>query len=272
MKRALEQQNEKLNYWSEFNRIPLKANIFNEVKAKVFLAAILVSVVLFTSCEKEDFNVIPSNRVTSSNLNITGINSIDVSSLFHVYVNFSETEESIVIEANENLHSLIQVRKDGDRLDVSLAKNSRISGDPVLNLYVTTASLEEIIAEGAVTVEFANQLVTDQFEVELTGASQLKGSFETGTLFATIEGASKLEIDGSSNTFQIDAEGASVMSGFGFTTDHLKANLDGGCEVALTVQQKLNVVARGASKIYYKGNGAIESQNLKDASEIIKVN
>lgn len=241
------------------------------MKTKSFLAAILVLGVLFTSCEK-DFNVTPSNKVTSSTLNVAGINSIDISSLFHVYVNFSETEESVVIEANENLHSLIRFRQDGDRLDVSLAKNSQITGDPVLNLYVTTASLEEIIAEGAVKVEFVNQLVKSHFEIDLSGASHLKGSFETGILLATIEGASKLEIDGSSSTFQIDAEGASEMSGFSFTTDHLNANLDGGCEVALTVQQKLDVVARGASNVYYKGNGVIENQNLKDASKIIKVN
>lgn len=241
------------------------------MKTKVFLAAILVLGVLFTSCEKEDFNVIPSNRVTSSEVNITGINSIDVSSLFHVYVNFSETEESLVVEANENLHSLIRVRQDGDRLDVSLAKNSQITGDAVLNLYVTTASLEEIIAEGAVKVEFVNPLVTSQFEIDLSGASQLKGSFDTDILFATIEGSSKLEIDGSSNTFQIDAEGASEMSGFGFTTNQLQAKLDGGCDLSLTVQQKLDVTARGASKVYYKGNGVVERQNLKDASEIVKI-
>lgn len=241
------------------------------MKTKVFLATVLVLGVLFTSCEKEDLNVIPSNRVTSSEVNIIGLNSLDVSSLFHVYVNFSETEESVVIEANENLHSLIRVRQDGDRLDVSLAKNSQITGDPVLNLYVTTSSLEEIIAEGAVKVEFVNQLVANQFEIDLSGASQLKGSFDTDMLFATIEGSSKLEIDGSSNTFQIDAEGASEMSGFDFTASHLNAILDGGCQISLTVQQKLDVVARGASNVYYKGNGTIENQNLKDASKIIKV-
>ena len=242
------------------------------MKTKVFLAAILVLGVLFTSCEKEDFNVVPSNKVTSWEVNTSGINSIDVSSLFHVYVNFSETEESVVIEANENLHSLIRVRQDGDRLDVSLAKNSQITGDPVLNLYVTTSSLEEIIAEGAVNVEFLNQLVTSQFEIDLSGASQLKGSFETDILFATLEGASILEIDGSANSFQIDAEGASEMSGYGFTANRMEANLDGGSEVALTVQQKLDVTARGASNVYYKGNGVIENQNLKDASKIVKVN
>ncbi len=241
------------------------------MKTNVFLVAILVLGVLFTSCQKEEFNVIPSNRVTSSNLEVTGINSIDVSSLFHVYVSFSETEEAAFIEANENLHSLIRVRQDGDRLVVDLENNSRISGDPVLNLYVKTASLKKVIAEGAVTVEFANQLVNDQFEVELTGASQLKGSVETGTFAANIEGASKLDMDGFANSFLIDATGASEMSGFGFITDRLEANLDGGCEVALTVQQNLNVDARGASKVYYKGTGVVERQNLKDASEIVKI-
>ena len=52
MKRALENQNKKENYWSKFNRIPLKVNILNEVKTKVILLAIL-SLGLFSPLVKK---------------------------------------------------------------------------------------------------------------------------------------------------------------------------------------------------------------------------
>ncbi|WP_319482202.1 head GIN domain-containing protein [uncultured Draconibacterium sp.] len=272
MKRALENQNEKKTYCSEFNRIPMKLNILNEVKTKVFLATILALGVLFTSCVKDHFEVIPSDKVTTTDFSASGISQLAVSDIFHVYVRFSETEESVRIEANENLHSFIEVNQTGDRLSVGLEKDTNISGTPVLNVYVTTASLSEVHSEGAASVEFYDALLNDQFQVELIGASYFKGSLETGIVNAYIEGASKMEIDGSCTTFQIDAIGASEMTGFDFVSDNLNADLDGGSEISLSVQQKLDVTARGASKVYYKGNGVIENQDLKDASEIINVN
>ena len=242
------------------------------MKTKVFLATILAVGVLFTSCEKDKFDVIPSANVTTKDFSASGISQLAVSDVFHVYVSFSEIEESVRIEANENLHSFIEMNQTGDRLSVGLNKNTKISGVPVLNVYLTTTFLSKVQAEGAASVEFNGTLLNDQFEVELIGACQFKGSLETGTVSAYLEGASKMEVDGSCTNFQIDAIGASEMTGFNLVSDDLTADLDGGSKVSLTVQQKLNVIARGASKVYYKGNGVIEGQDLKDASEIIKVN
>ena len=242
------------------------------MKTKVFLAAILAVGVLFTSCDKDEFDVIPSSNVTSKDFPASGISQLAISDVFNVYVQFSETEESVWVEANENLHSFIKMNQTGDLLSVGLEKNTNIRGVPVLNVYITTTSLSKVMAEGATTVEFNDVLQNDQFEIELIGASQFKGSLEAGIVNAYLEGASKMEIDGACTNFHIDATGASEMTGFSFVSDHLNADLDGGCEISLTVEQKLDVTARGASKVYYKGNGVIEEQDLKDASEIIKVN
>ena len=242
------------------------------MKTKVFLAAILAVGILFTSCEKDHFDVIPSAKVTTTDFPASGVSQLAISDVFHVYVSFSETEESVRVEANENLHSFIEMNQTGDHLSVGLEKNTNISGAPVLNVYITTTSLSRVLAEGASSVEFYDALHNDQLEIELTGASKFKGSLETGTLTTHIEGASEMEIDGSCTNFQIDASGASEMTGFSFVSDHLSADLTGGSEIALTVQQKLDVTASGASKVYYKGNGVIENQNLEDASQIIKMN
>ncbi|WP_167615340.1 GIN domain-containing protein [Maribellus sediminis] len=242
------------------------------MKTKVFLAAILAVGVLFTSCEKDHFDVIPSAKVTTTDFSVSGVSQLAISDVFHVYVNFSETEESVQVEANENLHSFIEMNQTGDRLSVGLKKNTNISGAPVLNVYITTTSLSKVLAEGAASVEFRDALLNDQVEIELTGASRFKGSLGTETLTALIEGASKMEVDGLCTSFHIDATGACEMTGFSFICNNLKADLDGGSKISLTVEQKLDVTARGASKVYYKGNGVIEYQNLKDASEIIKIN
>ncbi|WP_167615337.1 GIN domain-containing protein [Maribellus sediminis] len=239
------------------------------MKTIKFLLAILVLGILFSSCEKNEYDVTPSGNVTTKSIPISGINYVDVSSLFNVYVSFSDTEESAYIEADDNLHSLIEIDNDNGRLKVEL-EDTNIFGEPVLNLYVKTNSLDKIKGEGLVTIMLENQLENVDFEIELKGASKLSGSINTNFLTAQIEGASELDLTGFAGNSSIDATGACEMSGFNFTTNNLDVKLIGGCKVSLTVQQSLKVDARGASKLYYKGSGIIENQNLKDASEIIK--
>jgi hypothetical protein len=241
------------------------------MKTIKFLSAILVASIFFTSCEKDEFDVVPSGRVVTQTVPATDINYLDVSSLFNVYVTFSGTEESVIIESNENLQSLIDVEHSNGRLIVEL-EDARIIGDPVLNVFITTKSIEKIVGEGAVTFKFENQLDNSHIEIELTGASKLSGNINTDVISAKIEGASKLDLTGFANNSSITAYGASDMTGFNFVTNKLNTKLEGGCSVSLTVQQSLKVDARGASKVYYKGTGVVESQKLNDASEIIKVN
>ena len=53
---------------------------------------------------------------------------------------------------------------------------------------------------------------------------------------------------------------------------HSKTNLSGGSDISLVVNQKLDVKASGASKVYFKGNGIIDKQDISDASQIINMN
>ena len=241
------------------------------MKTKVILLAILGLGFIFTSCEKDDFNVVPSAKVTTTNFPASGISQLDVSDVFNVYVSFSATEEFVQVEANENLHSLIEMSQSGNKLIVGLQKNTSISGAPVLNIYIKTTSLTKVKAEGASFVEFENLLETSQLDVEITGASKVSGNIEVVDLVANLTGASILDFSGNSNSFDIDASGASEMYDFDFVSNTLNANLDGGCTISLAVNEKLNVRASGASNVFYKGNGVIESQNLSDASRIVKI-
>jgi len=241
------------------------------MKTKGFLLAILGLVFIFTSCEKDDFNVVPSAKVATTNFSASNISQLDVSDLFNVYISFSATEESVQVEANENLHSLIEMSQSGSELIIGLQKNTSISGAPVLNVYIKTATLSTVKAEGAASVEFENLLKASKLDLEITGAAKVSGNIEVGDLVANLLGASILNVSGNSDSFDIDAEGASEMIGFDFVTKNLKASLSGGSNISLTINQRLDVTASGASNVYYKGSGVIEKQNLKDASKIVKM-
>ena len=115
-------------------------------------------------------------------------------------------------------------------------------------------------------------VVTGQYvDVTLGGASTLSGTFQVQDLNARLDGASQLDIQGAAETFTITNNGASEMHDFGFVTQYLNARLDGASNISLTVMQRLDVKAGGASVVYFKGDGLIGNQDLSGASRIIRL-
>lgn len=127
-------------------------------------------------------------------------------------------------------------------------------------------------AAGAATIQLQNELNGGNVTVDLTGACTLNGTMFVNDLNIDITGASNLNISGTSASVDLDATGASNLKDYGFETNNFTCDLEGGCNVNLTVQQSLNVKANGASNVYYKGNGTVSSQDLNGGSTIQKMN
>lgn len=241
------------------------------MKTKSILAVLFAVGVLFTSCNKND-DVTPSNNVTTVNKTITGYSQLNVSDPFKVYVTFSDSEESIQIEANQNLQQYISCEKKNNQLVIDLDDNVDIKGTSTLNVYITTKQLDAFYAAGATTIQLQNELNGGNVSVELTGACTLSGTMNIDKLNSTLSGASNLNLLGTANSIELDATGASNMTDFGFETNSLVCDLEGGCDVSVTVEQTLSVKATGACNVYFKGNGMVSSQNLSGGSTIQKVN
>ena len=240
------------------------------MKTKSVLLALFALGVIFTSCNKDE-DVTPSTQVTTVIKSITGYTGVNVSDAFTVFVSFSETEEKIQIEANANLQQYITVEKHNEQLVIKIDDNVDINGNVVLKVHITTKQLNAFYGMGASTIQLQNELNGTNLYVELTGASSLTGTIHVDQLNSELTGASILVLEGSSGSFIIDATGASNMSDFGFIVNNLTADLEGACNVHMTVQQELEVTASGASNVYYKGNGVVVNQNLSGGSQIIKV-
>ena len=242
------------------------------MQTKAMFLSLIILGTLFISCEKENLKIVPSNNVSSQQHDISDFDELDISDPFNVYVTFDENEQTLRIEANDNLHSVIEVEQKNGKLSIELEKNTSIkNGEAVLNVFLTTNNIETIRAQGAAHIQLQNQWNVEQAEIELTGASSFRGTLSADQLYTNLLGASNLDIQGTANVFEIEAEGASNMIDFDFETNELTADLRGASNVSVTVHDKLNVDAEGASTVYYKGNGIIKNQSLSGGSQIIKV-
>ena len=243
------------------------------MKTNAMYLSLIILITLFTACEKENLKISPSNNVTSKEYTISSFEELNISDQFKVYITFSATEKDLRIRANDNLHGRILVEERNGELSIELENNTNIKqGNLVLEVFLTTDKIENITGQGLTQIHLQNKWEGDELEIELVGASALFGTLSANRLDSKLTGASNLVIEGDVDFFKIDAEGASNMLGYDFETNDLSVDLSGACNISLTVHNKLNVEATGASTVYFKGDGLIESQDLSGGSKIIKMN
>jgi hypothetical protein len=231
----------------------------------------LVIILAVMSCEKKNNQVIPSNNITIEFRDITGYTELGVNDAFEVEVNFTDTPKPVEIIANENLHQYIEIVKSSDKLLIGLQNNMSISGASTLKVVLSTGYLTGYTINDASLVQLVDTLLAGQVTLNLTGASHLNGPMIVQGLSANLQDASLLNIAGETVDFNLTASGASNISGYSFSCQDLDADLSDASLAELTVNGKINIKASGASILRYKGDGTIESQDLRNASEVIKI-
>ncbi|MGD2035003.1 MAG: head GIN domain-containing protein [Bacteroidales bacterium] len=241
------------------------------MKLKMNLATFLLLLVL-TGCEYGSVSIDPSENIINEEYTYDNFSGLDISSTFEVYVEFSDTEEKIVIEANENLHPYIKIFEEESKLNIMLEDNVNIRGRATLKAYITTSSLSGFSASGASVITVEDLIERSSVTIDLSGASYFTGELAVDNVNADLSGSSQVEISGVTGTFSVSASGASVTKDYGLSTDFLEADLSGSSNVYVTVNKEISISASGASTLYYMGQAAVTNENLSGASRIVKKN
>ena len=241
------------------------------MKTRIILTTIALGSMFLNGCDEVD-NIRPSDHITTQEYSFSNYDRIETESAFAVYINFSDTEEKIEIEANDNLHDHMEVRKESGTLIIGFRNNVGINGPVTLNAYITTRKVTGYSASGASRFFVENDINDENASIFLSGASRFTGDLNVDHLSVDISGASIVDISGSANTADIRGSGASSFGNYEFITDYLNINFSGASHAVLTVTGDMDVTASGASLIRYKGPATINSQNISGGSQLIHVN
>lgn len=229
----------------------------------VFLTGVL------SSCEDISTRITPSDKISTETRNVNDFTGIKVSDAFDVYITYSNENKSVEIEANENLQECIEVYKEGDNLVIELEDKIHIrNGKATLKAYLTSDYLNNFDISGASTITMHNALNVKDCTIELSGASDIRGTINADKLYADISGASELSLSGTTRDCYMDISGASEVNDYGWGIDYLSLELSGASNAYLTVNKELGVDASGASTIEFKGNGRIMKQDISGASTV----
>ncbi len=228
----------------------------------------MATALLMSSCDTESIRA--SNEVSIVEYSFSDYNSLQVSDNFDVFVRFSDGEESIEIEANDNLQDKIIVSKEGNTLRIRLENNVSIRGNATLKAYITTSEISSFRTTGNSFVELENLLISDNLNLEATGNSRFSGNIDTERLTVDITGNSVVDVYGMATNVNARLQGNSLLKDYDLSTEDLILKMSGNSETFLTVSTTIDVEASGDSELNYRGDAEIVRQRLSGNSRIRK--
>lgn len=238
---------------------------------KSFLLTIAVLIVAISSCSCLDFvSINPSGPYTAKKINVGSFESVSVANGFELILTQDPNQE-LVIETFENIHDYIIVRVDGSTLKIYREGGIFFSGNSNVKIYLSCDYLEKITGSGGSRIYLENGWEGDQLKVSLSGGGRITGAVELNSLYLSMSGGSRSELEGSAGYFSINSSGGSVHKHYGLHAEECRASLSGGASAELFVIELLDVTGSGGTTVRYKGNPQVNTR-LSGGSSVRKVN
>jgi len=250
----------------------------------VTCAMILISGMLLTGCKRV---AIDSERgpVVTRSYDFTEFTRIEIGYAFKLEVIPADTY-SISISASESLFDHIEVTKKGNKLKIGMdnlflglhrSPRAKITMPELRGLYLSGASEGNVTGfrssqDFDLTLSGASELDMDMetgaFECEISGASEVTSYLKATSSDIVLSGASEITLDGSGGNIRLDASGASQVDLAYFTVNNADINLSGASDASLDINGRLDVSLSGASSLEYSGNPTLGNFDVTGGSEL----
>lgn len=208
------------------------------------------------------------NAQNKKDYDFKNFSSIDISGAITAEIS-QGSEFKVSAEGEEKILHLLDLHLDEDELMAGVKNSKNISKGSVL-LRIQLPALKDLDISGASEVKL-NSVEQSNIEIELSGASSLKGNLMAGGSKINASGASKVEIEGHSSIMTLELEGASSFASPSFEVrGDLFFESSGASSAKIKSLGRMSLQLSGASSLVYSGDAKIIRQIVEGASTVKK--
>ena len=209
---------------------------------------------LFLSCNFDvNFGSVNGNgNVMTVERNISeDFTKISTSRGLDVYITQGD-EVRLTVEADENLHELIQADVEGNTLKITATKN--IGRAQSKKVRLTFKNIETIKSTSGSDLYSTNTLHAESLILKATSGSDMDLSLETESLICKSTSGSHLELRGKTNTLEAEATSGSEIDAQDLQAISSRVSATSGGAIAVNSNKELIAKASSGGDITYYGN------------------
>ena len=191
-------------------------------------------------------------------LDIDDFSELEINSAFRVHVKKGPTFNVILSGRKDDVNN-VEVEKNQEVLSLNykgdLKKLTRLQKD--INAYIEMPSLYAVQLGGS-SKGYISGFDEDFFDISLSGAAYAEVDIKATSVDAKIEGASKLELMGSGDRFDVEVYGASTLNALDFIVNSSDIETHNASTARIYASENLTISANGASNVIYEGDAAVD--------------
>ena len=175
---------------------------------------------------------------------------------------------SLLLEADENLHDAIKTEVIDNTLKIYTTKNIRKAKSKIV--YLVYKDLNAIKVSSAGDVRGENTLRTEQINIDLSSAGDLKLKLEADEVNCDISSSGDVRLSGSTNLLDADLSSAGDLHAFELIAKECRVSCSSAGDARVHASEKLVLRSSSAGSIYYKGGAKDVSAKTSSAGSISK--
>ncbi len=212
-----------------------------------------------------------SGSVTEEERRVSSFTKVSMMTIGNLYIEVGD-EESLTIEAEDNLLEYFVTEVSGDTLEIKMRSGVNLDPTSPVNFYLTVKDLNSITLAGAGNVE-AQALRADRFSAVLSGSGDIQfGDLNADTFEAVLSGSGDLRVSGGQVGEQIIIlTGSGKYDARGLRSDKADVTISGSGSTTINVRQSLRVNISGSGSVRYVGSPSLDRLTVSGSGTIEKI-
>ncbi len=236
-------------------------------KINTITAAILILMLTVTCQAQNRKTVYGNNNVVTKEREAGSFSGIRVSTGIDVYLKQGDNQ-SITVEADENLHEYILTEIEGDVLRVYTEVNIRDADEK--KVFVTMKQVKSVKASSAGDVIGQSPVKTDEIEIDASSAGDIKLEVYAKEIEVDISSSGDVTLKGEADVLEADLSSAGNLNAAELKVREAEVSVSSAGDADINVTEKLQARASSAGDVHYTGNPKYVDAHSSSAGSIHK--
>ncbi len=207
-----------------------------------------------------------NGSIKSESRAVSDFHAVSIGSGIQAKVTLGE-RASLVLEGDENLLPLLEVKQEGGRLTLGSTKSLRPT--QAIRATLVTPRLDSVDASGGSRVE-APATPGPRFTIGASGGSKVEiDGLDSAELVVDGSGGSTLKITGRAGRLTVEASGGSKVLAADVPVTDAKVDASGGSRVELAVSHEVKGETSGGSTVALRGQPQIRGIGRSGGSRVV---
>jgi hypothetical protein len=223
---------------------------------------LLFSLVILSSCDYR-------NDDYSESIEIEGVKRLKLRGMFNVNISQYD-QESLEIFGNEDLVKKLNIKQNGDLLELTLDENTGggFFSKKGIRIDLTVADLKELAFEGAGNIKTQHTLSLDDLRIIGNGVGNIQLEVEAKSVDSKLNFVGNMELRGETNTFKLVNEGVGNIDASKFTAQKVDLVSSGIGAVSVHCEDELSIQVDGIGSVSYTGNPTVISEKVSGIGKV----